>query len=215
MKQDFLNGVSVIYQSAVRMAADQVIYFDPFSIKEEVNDADIIFITHNHYDHFSADDIAKVRKSGTKIVVPAKLEKETADLGFTADDILVVEPEQSYEIAGIKFETVPSYNIGKKFHPKESGWVGYIVTLQDARYYVPGDMDAIEESKTVQCDVAFIPIGGTYTMDPKEAAELVNIMKPPVVVPIHYGCIVGEKEDEEVFKKQLSSDIECVFLLHR
>ena len=94
-------------------------------------------------------------------------------------------------VQGIKFETIPAYNTNKTFHPKENGWVGYIITLDDIRYYIAGDTDITEENKKVKCDVAFVPVGGTYTMNFKEAANLINEIKPKIAVPTHYGSVVG------------------------
>lgn len=213
MNSDLIAGVSVIYQSAIRIESDKVIYFDPLEINGETHDADIIFITHDHHDHFSPEDISKVRKADTQIVVPERLEERTLKLEFAPENVHTVAAGQTKEMDGLMFETVAAYNNRKSFHPKESGWVGYIVNIKGVRYYIAGDTDMTEENRKVRCDVAFIPIGGTYTMDPKEAAELVNVIKPQVAVPIHYGSIVGKKEDAGEFKKYLLPDIDCEFLM--
>ena len=128
-------------------------------------------------------------------------EKLNNVLGFKEENIITVEPNKSYTVDNIKFKTIPAYNINKNFHPKENKWVGYIIYLDDISYYIAGDTDITEENKQVKCDVAFVPIGGTYTMTAKEAAELINIIKPKIAVPTHYGLIVGTKEDEEIFKR--------------
>ena len=194
--------------SSIKMKGEKVIYIDPFKIEEQINDADIIFITHDHYDHYSEEDIDKVINKGTIIVAP-----ETVKISYRANEIVKVEPNKKYEILGIKVETIPSYNINKKFHPKENNWVGYILEINGERYYIPGDTDITPENKQVQCDIAFIPIGGTYTTDYKEAAELINFIKPKTVIPMHYGCIVGTKQDEIEFKKLLNQKIECKILI--
>ena len=116
-------------------------------------------------------------------------------------------------VQGIKFETIPAYNTNKTFHPKENGWVGYIITLDDIRYYIAGDTDITEENRKVKCDVAFVPVGGTYTMNYSEAAELVNIIKPKIAVPIHYGSVVGTKQDATTFTKLLHSSIKGIILM--
>ena len=202
-----LEGIKVLCHSSIKFDKGEVIYFDPYKINEKYNDADIIFITHSHYDHFSEEDILKVKKEETKIVVPKDLYDKTIELGFEKENILLAKPNEEYEVNNIKFKTIPAYNVDKNFHPKANNWVGYIITLDNVSYYIAGDTDITEENRKVKCDVAFIPIGGTYTMTAKEAANLVNEIKPKIAVPIHYGLIVGTKEDEEVFKSLVNENI--------
>ena len=116
-------------------------------------------------------------------------------------------------VQGIKFETIPAYNINKMFHPKENGWVGYVIEIKGARYYIAGDTDVTEESRQVKCDVALVPVGGTYTMNSKEAANLVNEMQPKIAIPIHYGSIVGTKQDATDFLNSLNTGIEGLILM--
>ena len=208
-----LEGIKVLCHSSIKFDKGQVIYFDPYKINENYNDADVIFVTHSHYDHFSEEDILKVKKETTKIVVPEDLYDRSTELGFDERDILVVKPNEEYIVNNIKFKTIPSYNINKNFHPKDNNWVGYIITIDNVSYYIAGDTDITEENKKVKCDVAFVPIGGTYTMTAEEAANLVNEIKLKIAVPIHYGLIVGTKEDEEVFKSCVNKDIDVNVLL--
>ena len=203
-----LEGIKVLCHSSIKFEKEQVIYFDPYKINEKYNDADIIFITHSHYDHFSEEDILKVKKEETKIVVPEDLYNKSFKLKFDESNILIVKPNEEYEVNNIKFKTIPAYNVNKNFHPKSNNWVGYIITLDNVSYYIAGDTDITEENRKVKCDVAFVPIGGTYTMTAKEAANLVNEIKPKIAVPIHYGLIVGSKEDEEIFKNNVNNDID-------
>ena len=105
--------------------------------------------------------------------------------GFRQNYIITIEPDEEDIVEGIKFETIPAYNTNKQFHPKENGWVGYIIELAGNRYYIAGDTDITEENKKVKCDVAFVPVRGTYTMDFKEAAYLANEIRPKIAVPIH------------------------------
>ena len=189
------------------------IYFDPYLIKEEKHDAKIIFITHSHYDHFSPEDILKVKNKDTKIIVTKDLYEKTIELGFEKTKIYLVEPNMEYKINDIEVKTIPAYNINKKFHPKENNWVGYILSINNVSYYIAGDTDITEENKMVECDIALIPIGGTYTITYEEAASLINIIKPKKVIPTHYAEIVGEKEDAEKFKKLIDSSIECEILI--
>ena len=203
-----LEGVQVFTQNSIKIEKEKIIYIDTYEMQEEKHDADIILITHTHYDHFSLKDIEKVKKENTILVRPEGIE-EVQKIGFIKENIKIVKPNQSYEIEGIKIETVPAYNLHKKFHPKENQWVGYILNLQGQRYYIAGDTDNIEEIRNIKCDVAFVPIGGTYTMDAKEAASLVNVMQPKIVVPTHYGSIVGKKEDAQIFAQKLKANIQC------
>lgn len=208
-----LENIEVLCHSSIKISKEKIIYIDPFKVEKEYKDADIIFITHSHYDHFSEEDINKIKKENTKICITNDLEEKTLKLGFKAENILVVHPNMKYKINDIEFETVPSYNISKQFHPKENNWVGYILNIDNIKYYIAGDTDITEENKKVKCDVSFIPVGGTYTMTCKEAAELINIINPKIAVPTHYGSIVGTKEDAENFKNLLNENIKCTILI--
>ena len=189
-----------------------VIYFDPFQIKDQQDKGDLIFITHNHYDHFSKEDILKLKKSDSKIIVTKDLVQDCLSLGFDEKDIFVVEPNNKYNIFGYEVDTIPAYNIDKKFHPKENDWVGYVITLGNAKYYVAGDTDKIKENEKVVADVVFLPVGGTYTMNSKEASELVKIINPKFAVPTHYGVLVGTKQDAEDFCENLKGIVDCEIL---
>ncbi len=202
-----LDNIEVLYHSSIRIKRDLVIYFDPFKINKEYNDADIIFITHNHYDHYSPEDIKKVRKKDTVVVAPIDLLDDLLLLLFAKESIILVKPDEKYNVKGIDFKTIRAYNINKNFHLKEYNWVGYLVTIKDIIYYIAGDTDVTDENKQVKCDVAFVPVGGTYTMDYKEAAKFVNEIKPKIAVPTHYGEVVGSKEDGKNFSRLLNSNI--------
>ena len=208
-----LENIEVLCHSSIRINKEKVIYIDPFKIDKNYNDADIIFITHDHYDHYSEEDIDKVKKEDTIIVAPEELLTKLLRKGFRQDYIITVDSDEEDMVEGIKFETIPAYNTNKQFHPKENGWVGYIVEIRGIRYYIAGDTDITEENKKVKCDVAFVPVGGTYTMDFKEAAFLINEIKPKIAVPIHYGSVVGTKQDAEDFKRLLHPEIKCEILM--
>jgi len=208
-----LNNIEVLYHSSIRIKKEKTIYIDPFKIDRNYNDADIIFITHDHYDHYSEEDIDKVINENAVIVIPEELLTKVLKKGINKNAIITVEPNQKYMVQGIKFETVPAYNTNKIFHPKENGWVGYVIEINGIKYYIAGDTDITEENKKVKCDVAFVPVGGTYTMDFKEAAQLVNQIQPKVAVPIHYGSLVGTKQDAEEFIKLLHTNIKGVILM--
>ena len=187
------------------------IYIDPFQIEGQPEDAAFIFVTHDHYDHFSPEDIAKVAGKDTVLVVPEKMKKSVGKTAGMVSRVETVIPEASYEIDGLKFETVPMYNNMKPFHPKSAGWTGYILCIEDKRIYIAGDIDAIKEAKAVKCDVALIPIGGFYTMDAKTAAGLVNEMRPEVAIPVHYGHLIGKPADGNVFAENVADPVKVEF----
>ena len=206
------ENITVNEQNSIRIStAFGAIYVDPFHITESSNDAAFIFITHDHYDHFSPDDIAKVVGKNTVLVCPEKMKKKANEVSSMVSRIETVTPSQSYTIDGIEFETVPAYNLLKPFHTKGAGWVGYIFVIDGKRIYVAGDMDATKEARAVRCDVAIVPIGGFYTMDPQEAAELINAIKPSVAIPVHYGKVVGKPEYGKKFAANVNSPTKVEF----
>lgn len=172
-----------------------IIYIDPWKLPQNAPAADIIFITHAHYDHFSAEDIDLIKRESTVFVAP---EDVAAKL---SGEVIPVLPGEKHDVGSLHIETVPAYNMGKKYHPKENRWVGYVITLSDGqRIYHSGDTDATPELRNVKTDIALLPCGGTYTMTAKEAAEIANVFKPKLVIPMHWGDIVGSKEDAEEVK---------------
>ena len=208
-----IENIEVLYHSSIRISKNKVIYIDPFKIDKNYNDADIVFITHDHFDHYSEEDIDKVINENTTIIIPEEMLKKILRKGINKNAVITVESNKEYMVQGIKFETIPAYNTNKTFHPKENDWVGYIITLDGIRYYIAGDTDITEENRKVKCDVAFVPVGGTYTMDFKEAAQLINEIQPKIAVPIHYGSVVGTKQDATDFIKLLHSSIKGIILM--
>lgn len=204
-----LENISLIAQSAIRIKNKdgKIIYFDPYKLGYEGNskDADYIFITHPHFDHFSPEDILKIKKNETKIIAPNELEEEIKKLNFQNENILLVIPNKEYTIDEINFSTIPAYNTNKDFHKKEYNWVGYVVNIDGKKLYIAGDTDNTEEARNVICDIACVPIGGTYTMTWQEAVELIKIIKPEVAIPIHYQTIVGSVEDAYNFERALEN----------
>jgi len=194
------ENIDVFTQNSIRIRSEiGNVYVDPFQMREAPADAAFILVTHDHYDHFSPDDIRKVAGEGCVLIVPEKMLDKAREVADCVGAIETVAPGGSYEIRGLKLETVPSYNVLKPFHPKNAGWVGYILDLGGRRIYVAGDTDATKEAEAVRCDVALVPIGGTYTMNAKKAAELVNKIGPACAIPTHYGGIVGSREDADAF----------------
>lgn len=195
------NKAKVLCHSSIQINGSKTIYIDPFKIDKNYNDADYIFCTHSHYDHFSREDIEKVIKEETIIITVESSKEEALEIVRNEKRVIIVEPNNKYKVQDIEFETTYAYNENKKFHPKEEKWVGYIITLDGTKYYIAGDTDNIKEIQNIKCDVALIPIGGTYTMDYREAADLTNIIDAKLIIPTHYGAIVGEKEDAIKFKE--------------
>lgn len=183
MEEIFVNT-----RSSIKLTGTKTIYFDPLEIAGAPHDADIVFITHEHYDHFSPEDIRKVIKADTLLIVPQVMLDMVMENQFPVASVHGIFPLQTQDFDGVKCQAVPAYNIGKAFHPKDNCWIGYLVELDGKTYYAMGDTDATVEAASMDADVVFIPIGGKYTMDAAEAAEFINKNQLGLVVPIHYGA---------------------------
>ena len=194
-----LENVEVFCHNSIKITGSKIIYIDPFRLNKEYHDADYVFSTHTHYDHFSEEDIEKILKKDTVIITPDSSRELACDLTKDRERVKIVEPNNEYELAGVKFSTTYAYNKETLYHTKNENWVGYIIELDGVKYYIAGDTDNVKELKDIECDVAFLPVGGKYTMGYEEAAGLANTIKAKIVVPTHYGCIVGTKEDAEKF----------------
>jgi len=210
-----LENVTLIAQNAIRIVSKdgKIIYFDPFKIEDRFsNDADYIFITHSHFDHFSPEDIKKIKKDNTLLIAPMDLQNDIERLKI--EHYLIVSPNEINEVNGLVFSTIPAYNTNKNFHKKEYNWVGYVVTIDDKKIYVAGDTDDIEEARNVKCDIAFVPVGGTYTMNAKEAADLISAMRPQeLAIPTHYQTVVESKKDAIEFKELLKDVVDVEILM--
>lgn len=207
-------NIAVNVQNSIRIRGDKTLYFDPWQLEEDSHDGDYVFITHEHYDHFSPEDIRKAVKYDGYLVIPETMAGMVGDITTIPEShIIKVRPGEKREIARLMVETYPAYNLGKPFHNKRSGWLGYLVTMNADKYYVAGDTDVIPEIKDIKCDVAFLPIGGTYTMDASQAAGLARSIHPKVVIPTHYGSVVGSPVDGDFFQGLLPRDIRCELLL--
>ena len=203
MEKD-LNNISINCQSSIKISDGLTIYFDPYDIKEKINNADYIFITHSHWDHFDLDSINNLVNEKTIIIGPSSV-IEKLDSSYKT---LEVKPENIYNLNNISFMTVPAYNVDKEYHPKDAGYVGYIVTLNNVTYYIAGDTDVLDELKVIKADVIFLPVGGTYTMTREEAVDLANTIKPKYAIPIHYGLAVGDELDAKYFVNNIDKEIE-------
>ena len=202
---DLLEGIIWLGHDSFRIKAPEgVIYFDPWKVRS-AEPADLILITHEHHDHFSAEDVKKLRKPDTIIVTIAAVAKQLAG------DVHTVKPGDTLTVKGIQIEAVPAYNPAKQFHPKTAGHVGYIITAGGQRIYHAGDTDMIPEMANIHTDVALLPVGGKYTMNASEAAEAANLIKPKVAVPMHWGGgVIGTRADAEAFKKACKVPVEIL-----
>ena len=208
-----IKNITINTHSSIRIEGRQVIYFDPFKIENESHDADAIFITHDHFDHFDPGSIVKVMRDDTLLVMPRSSLRVWSESGLISSQMVQMDPGQSIDIFGFLIETIPAYNIIKSFHPRKKNWLGYVVTFEGRRIYVAGDTDLTPESKQVKCDIAFVPAGGKFTMNALKAAELVNIIHPEIAVPTHYGDIVGKPGDGRTFKSAVRDDIVVPLLI--
>jgi L-ascorbate metabolism protein UlaG (beta-lactamase superfamily) len=177
-----------------------VVYVDPWKLKGAVP-ADVICITHSHFDHLSEEDVAKISKPTTVVIGPPDC-KAGFGAGFQA-----IAPGGSHAVGDVTVEAVPAYNTDKEFHPKKNNWVGYIITIDGVRVYHTGDTDMIPEMGELHVDVALVPVGGTYTMTVEQAADAVKKIKPKVAVPMHCGDIVGTFKDRETFQAHSATPV--------
>ena len=206
------DRIEVFTHSSIRIKGNSTtIYVDPFKIREEFHDADYVFVTHQHYDHFSIEDILKVATADTILVVPESMVDDAMEIERSVKEIVTVRPGENKDIAGLSVEAVHAYNNIKPFHPRRAEWVGYVLTVDDKRIYIAGDTGLTKESREVKCDIAMVPIGGTYTMDAKKAAAYVNELSPKVAIPVHYGSIVGDPSDGEVFASLVKEPVKVEF----
>lgn len=186
-------------QSAYLWRGDGInVYIDPWGVTGDPV-ADVVFITHAHFDHFNQESLEKVVRDGTKLVAPRDVAQELSG------DVTPVAPGDSLEVAGIKVQAVPAYNVAEdrlEAHPRENRWVGYVLDLGGTSYYHAGDTDHVPELDQVRADVTFLPIGGTYTMEAPEAAGLARAISPRIAVPMHYGFVVGTPADAETFRRE-------------
>lgn len=183
-------------QAAFRVRDAKVVYIDAWGLTGETPPGDVVLVTHAHSDHFSRDDITKVTGPNTTIIAPADVAQQLTG------NVRAVKPGDRLDIGGVKIEAVPAYNNvpGRTGHPKERNWVGYVIELGGRTYYHGGDTDNVPELATLKVDVALVPIGGTFTMDVGEAAQLVRTVRPRTAVPMHYGYAAGNATDAERFR---------------
>lgn len=185
------------------------IFIDPLHLSKSAK-AKYIFITHPHWDHFSIEDINKILDRKTILICPKSMENEASKISC---DKVLVEPESTYHLPDLDFTTFRAYNIDKKFHPKGNDWVGYKLRIEDKDIAIIGDSDLTSELSGLSADILIVPIGGTYTMNVDEAIKLTNMINPQIVIPSHYGEIVGNKEMGKTFADKINKNIECELLI--
>ncbi len=198
--QELVNKIAWLGHDGFRIDAEKIVYIDPYQIPPGPK-ADLILITHEHFDHCSPEDVEKIRQDATVIVT----EKDSA--GKLKGDVRVIRPGESIEVGGIGVEGIPAYNTDKQFHPKASGWLGFVVEIDGVRIYHAGDTDFIPEMRTLKVDIALLPVSGTYVMTADEAVQAALAIKPGVAIPMHFGAIVGSGKDAERFKEALSGKV--------
>lgn len=183
------------------------IVIDPYNVSENVPKADLILITHSHYDHCSIKDIAAIRREGATVVIPADAQSKITKIDKV--NMQIIEPGEEFQFGNIKIEAVPAYNVKKEFHPKREGWMGFVIKFKEVVIYHTGDSDKIPEmskltgyGKRGNEFVALLPVSGSYVMDVEEAVDVASMISPDLVIPMHYGAgVAGTREDAERFVK--------------
>jgi len=203
--EDWIKKIHWLGHDCLRLDGSVTVYFDPFRISPGAG-ADLILITHDHYDHCSPEDVEKIRKKETTIVTDA------ASARKLKGDVRVVKAGDRLNVKGVEIEVHPSYNTNKTFHPRKAGMLAFVVTLDGVRYYHAGDTDLIPEMEGLTVDVAFLPVSGTYVMTAEEAVQAARRIKPKVAIPMHYAAIVGTEQDALAFRDALRGEMEVVVL---
>jgi len=220
----YSHGVSEMYEyqgvkltwlghDGFRIQDGQVVYVDPYQIQAGLR-ADIVLVSHEHSDHCSVDDLKKITGPNTTIVAHAQSKAELSKL--KVKEIRIMKPGDKINVGDVGIEAVPAYNVnkfrepGKVFHPKEDGKLGFVITVKGLRIYHAGDTDHIPEMKNIRADVALLPVSGTYVMTVQEAAEAVKTLNPKVVIPMHYGAIVGSLKDAEALQGLVKCEVKVL-----
>ena len=205
---ELAEKITVNTQSSIRIEGGKTVYFDPIGIGEQRKDADIVFITHEHGDHFEPASIRNISRKDTVFVFPESMKEQASAEGFASENTVFMNPGEKTTVREVPVVAVPAYNLIKPFHPKRRGWLGYKILIDGVSVYYSGDSDATKEMSAVKCDIALLPIGGKFTMNAKEAAKAAGNIRPAVCIPVHYGSIVGKPEDEKEFAAALPDGIE-------
>ncbi|UCF79840.1 MAG: MBL fold metallo-hydrolase [Candidatus Eiseniibacteriota bacterium] len=199
-----LKKIHWLGHASFRIEGETTVYFDPFRLKKGAAAADVICVSHSHSDHCSPEDIKLIQKKETVLVTTSDCVKKLSG------EVVTVKPGDTLTVKGLKIQVVPAYNTNKKFHPRDKGWVGFVVTVEGQRVYHTGDTDFIPEMKKLDVDVALLPVSGTYVMTAEEAAQAAKAIAPRLAIPMHYGTIVGDEKDALTFKEKSGVRVEIL-----
>ena len=205
MIESFAKKIHWLGHDGFRIDSETTIYFDPYQI-EAGPQADLIFISHDHFDHCSPEDVAKIQGPETIIVT----EKDSAQK--LTGDVRILKPGDSLNLGEIKIQGIPSYNTDKDFHPRKNGWLGFLVEVSGVKVYHAGDTDHIPEMEDLKVDIALLPVSGTYVMTAAQAVKAALAMGPGLAIPMHYGAIVGSSQDALDFKNTLDGKVDVLIL---
>ncbi len=199
-----VEGVTWFQGSSIRIRRAGIeVHVDPLNVSDD-SEADYVLLTHPHYDNFSEDDIARVRDTETVIVAPATMKKQLAEVDH------FMRPGDMLQLDGLDVLAVPAYNVDKKFHTPQDGWLGYVFSVGGTTFYHAGDTDFVPSMFGIRCDVAFLPCGGHYTMDVTEAARAGEACGAEVIVPIHWGEPHGTLEEVERLNELFSGEVQIL-----
>jgi len=200
MVTDFLKNIKWLGHAGFRIETGKTVYIDPFQIDSGPK-ADLVLISHSHYDHCSPEDLEKIVQDDTIIVT------EESSAAQLSGNVKIITPGDHLDVEGIGIEAVPAYNTDKHFHPKSNGWLGFVIDIEGVRIYHTGDSDFIPEMESIRADIALLPVSGTYVMDPQQAVTAALAINPEYVIPMHYGEIVGDASQAAEFKTALEGKI--------
>jgi L-ascorbate metabolism protein UlaG (beta-lactamase superfamily) len=205
MLDTLVNKLHWLGHAAFRIDSDQIIYFDPYQI-EAGPKADLILITHDHFDHCSPEDVAKIHGPETVIVTEQNSKERLTG------DIRTLKPGESINVGDTHIAAVPSYNTDKQFHPRKNAWLGFLVEISGITIYHAGDTDFIPEMRQLNADIALLPVSGTYVMSPEQAVKAALAIRPKLAIPMHFGAIVGDSQDAVFFKNSLEGQVDVLIL---
>jgi L-ascorbate metabolism protein UlaG (beta-lactamase superfamily) len=199
-----LERIHWLGHDSFRLDGPPTVYIDPWQLSAAAPPADLILVTHEHYDHCSPEDVARISTPGTVVIAPPSAAKKLGG------ETQVLRRGERTTVAGVQVEAVPAYNVSKRFHPKGADGVGYIVTIGGKRIYHTGDTDPVPEMEGLEVDILLLPVSGTYVADAEEAAEIVRLVNPTTAIPMHFGTIVGSLDDAERFRKLVTCQVEIL-----